>query len=76
MPAATLQPIRLHLWQAAQQGQSPLAIARDLDLPVRTVRPLLQPFRPAGQACPPRFDHRLFERSMSAKRISDSVNDQ
>jgi hypothetical protein len=57
MPAATPESTRLSIWQAAQQGQDAAAIAQTLDLPVRTVRHLLQQFRLAGQACPPRFEH-------------------
>ena len=55
MPAATPEPARLALWQAAQQGQDATTSARNLALPVRTIRHLLHQFRPAGQACPPRF---------------------
>ncbi len=57
MPAATPELLRLHIWQAAQQGLSPATIAENLKIPVRTVRHLLQRFRSSGQPCPPSFDH-------------------
>ena len=57
MPAATPEPVRLRIWQAAQQGQDAATIAQTLTVPVRTVRHLLQQFRPAGLPCPPRFEN-------------------
>jgi hypothetical protein len=55
MPAATPQPTRLLIWQAAQQGQDAASIALALAVPVRTVRRLLRLFRAAEKPCPPRF---------------------
>src|SRR5262245_2395019 len=57
MPAATPQPTRLLIWQAAQQGQSTAAIALGLGVPVRTVYHLLRQFRAAEKPCAPRFQN-------------------
>jgi transposase len=56
MPAATPEPIRQAIWQAALQGHDAARIAQDLDRPARTVRHLLARFRATGLPWPPRFD--------------------
>jgi len=75
MPAATPEAVRLHIWHAALQGQNPLTIAETLKMPVRTVRHLLQQFRYAGQATPPRLPHSGRRRSPAYDSLRQQILD-